>query len=50
MGKLKIYGATGSMDVDVFKIDSLCVNGKKYFAYGVFLDVEFEAIIGVSFV
>ena len=50
VGKLKIYGATGSMDVDVFKIDSLFVNGKKHFAYGVFLDVEFEAIIGVSFV
>ena len=50
VGTIRINSGIGYQDVPCFYIDDLLVKDKHYQAYGIFLDVEFMAIIGVSFV
>ena len=49
-GLIKVYGATGEALVPCFYIPKVVIDKKEMKCYGIFLNVEYEAIIGVKFI
>ena len=49
-GHMKVIGATGEMVIPCFEISKIVVNKVELSGYGIFLDVEYEAIIGGKFI
>lgn len=47
--KYNFYTATNSNDVDIYEIEKLKLNNRIIKCYCIFLDVDYDAIIGINF-